>query len=77
MSSLNQWIEKNYNDLVKKYAGHWVLIKDQRVIFADRSFKLVYERAEKLNLKPDECKIEFIDSGDAVFYEITVHSAKI
>ena len=70
MTTLQQWIAANYDELVKDFAGHWVLIKDERVIFSDKSFRVVYNQAEKLQLKTEECIIEFIDSGDAVFYEV-------
>ena len=76
MSSLQQWIEVNYNDLVKNYAGHWVLIRANQVIFSDKSFEIVYKQAEKLQLSQNECVIEFIDSGDTVFYEITIFDTK-
>ena len=72
MSSTQEWLEGHYNELVKEYGGQWVLIKDRSIVFADRNFKLVHSRMKNLNLKPNECKIEYIDSGDAVFYDITL-----
>ena len=76
MSSLQTWVKNHYNSLVTQYAGHWVLIKDNQVIFSDKRFDVVYDQAEALELQPAECLIEFIDSGDAVFYEISLFNPK-
>ena len=70
MTLTDQWVNENYNDLVKNYAGHWVLIKENEVVFADKNFEIVYLKAQELELSVDECVIRRIDSGDAVFYDI-------
>lgn len=67
----NNWLIDRYDDLVAKYAGRWVLIRNNKVIFADKSFNVVYEKSEEICTKPDECLIELVDSGDAAIYGIT------
>ena len=69
MQSTSDWVNSHYDDLVKSYSGHWILIAENRIIFADRSFNLVYKKAIDMKLKPNECVIEYIDPADAVFYE--------
>ncbi len=69
MTSEDQWTSQHYNELIEEYAGRWVLIKNNEVIFADRQFEVVYNRSKELCLKTKECVIRRIDSGDAVIYE--------
>ena len=68
MTSEDQWTSQHYNELIEEYAGRWVLIKNNEVIFADRQFEVVYNKSKTLCLTPKECIIRRIDSGDAVFY---------
>lgn len=72
MSSSDKWLQDNYDELVSKYAGHWVLIKGNDVLFADKSFELVYEKSKELCESKRDCIIEMIDSGDAVLYDTTL-----
>lgn len=72
MISSDKWLQDNYNELVSKYAGRWVLIKSNEVIFADKSFELVYEKSKELCESNRDCIIEMIDSGDAVLYDTTL-----
>ncbi len=67
MSTEEEWTSQNYDDLVKEYAGRWVLIKNNCVIFADKQFELVYNKAEEVCSSPDECVIRRIDSGDRIY----------
>lgn len=69
MTSEDQWTSQHYNELIEEYAGRWVLIKNNEVIFADRQFEVVYNRSKELCLKTKECVIRRIDAGDAVLYE--------
>ena len=69
MSSTVRWVSEQYDTLVLKYAKHWVLIKDSKVLFSDRRFDVVQKRAQELCGPSDDCVIEYIDSGDAAFYD--------
>ena len=73
MTTTNENVE-SYDNLVLKYAGQWILINKNKVIFADKNFEIVMNKADKLKLNPNESEIEFIDSGDAVFYEIRIQN---
>lgn len=75
MSSSDKWLQENYDDLVSKYAGNWVLIKNKKVIFADKSFELVYKKSKELCDSNRNCIIEMVDSGEAVLYDITVSNS--
>ncbi len=72
MTTEEEWTSRHYNELIEKYAGKWVLIKDKTVIFADRQFELVYKKSKEVCSSPEECVIRRIDSGDAVFYGTTI-----
>ena len=56
------------NDQNLKYGGQWVLKKDNKIIFADKDFSIVMNKAMELQLDPDTSEIAFIDSGEAIFY---------
>ena len=60
--------DESYSELVEKYAGYWVLKKNNKVIFADKDFSIVMKKGDELNLSPEESEVAFIESGDAVFY---------
>ena len=49
-----------------------MLKKNNKIIFADKDFSIVMNKARELQLDPDISEIEFIDSGDAVFYAIRI-----
>ena len=72
----NNWLIDTYDDLVAKYAGRWVLIRNNKVVFADKSFKVVYEKSEEICSKLNECLIELVDSGDAALYGITIPNSE-
>lgn len=60
------------NDFISKYGGHWVLKKNNKILFVDRDFSVVRKKFKTLKPKTEECEIEFIETGDAVFYGIRV-----
>lgn len=72
MALTDEWVLAHYNELVEKYAGLWVLIQEDRVVFSDRRFDVVYERSKNLCTNNDDCVIRRIDSGDAAFYGIKI-----
>ena len=61
------WVHENYNQLVKDYGGRCVLIRNQKVVVADKSVQIVLEYAET-NFPDRDWEIRRIDSGEAVFY---------
>ena len=61
------WAHENYGKLVEEYGGLCVLIRDQKVVFADKNFDVVLEYAEK-NYSDGNWEIRRIDSGEAAFY---------
>lgn len=69
MSTIDMWLIDNYNEVMKKYSGKYVLIADNKIVFSDDSFDPVYDKFMELkNIK--ECKISLIDDGEASFYAI-------
>ena len=69
------WVHENYNRLVKEYGGRCVLIRDQQVVFADKSFEIVLDYAEKAF--PDrKWEMRRIDSGEATFYRVDVSNKR-
>jgi len=64
-------LNENYSSLVQEYGGCYVLIKQEEIIFADKSAKIVLDYA--LEHFPDRnWKIVYIDSGEAAFYGISL-----
>ena len=59
--------DDSYSKLIEKYAGYWVLKKNNKVIFADKDFSIVMKKGDELGLSPDESEVLFIETGDAVF----------
>ena len=70
-----KFLEDNYNELVKDYGGKVVLIRDKKVVFADKSSKLVLQFA-KDNFTDKNWIITRIDSGEAALYGFTIPSKK-
>lgn len=65
------WLYDNYENLVEEYGGSCVLIRDNKVIFADINSKIVLEYA--LKHYPDrKWEIARIDSGEAAFYDLRI-----
>ena len=59
--------QNQYQDLVDRYPGLYVLIREEAVVFSDRSANVVLNYAEKTF--PDrKWIIRKIDNGDLVFY---------
>ena len=69
------WVHENYNQLVKDYGGRCVLIRDQQVVFADKSFRIVLEYAEK-KFSDRNWEIRRIDSGEAIFYRVEISNKR-
>lgn len=61
------WIHDKYDQLVKDYAGKYILFDEKEVLFADESFTVVYEQYKKLRTKK-ECKMTLVDEGEATLY---------
>ena len=63
------WVHQQYNELVKKYGGRCILVREQQVVFSDISFDTVFDYAEKTY--PDgNWEIRRIDDGEAAIYYI-------
>ena len=60
-----------YADLVTKYAGRWVVLVKNKVIFVDKSFDLAFQRYLKVRDDPDS-KMTLIDDGEGSFYDLTI-----
>jgi len=61
--------DENYGRLVQEYGGCYILIRQEKILFADKSAKIVLDYA--LKRFPDrKWKIVYVDSGEAVFYGI-------
>ena len=60
--------DDSYSKLIEKYAGYWVLKKNNKVIFADKDFSIVMKKGDELGLSSEESEVLFIETGDAVFY---------
>lgn len=61
------YLEDNYNDLIQKYGGKIVLIRGNKVVFSDKSTKIVVEFATN-HFKDKKYLITRIDEGDAALY---------
>ena len=70
MSSLS-WIYEKYNDLVRDYSGKYILYDSKEILFADESFKVVYEKYKKIRESKD-CKMILVDEGEATLYGIRI-----
>ncbi len=58
--------DENYGKLVQEYGGCYVLIKQEKIVFADKTAKIVLAYA--LKRFPDrKWKIVYIDSGEGAF----------
>jgi hypothetical protein len=66
-----QWVHKNLPELVQKYGGKWVIVLNQKVVFADIAFDVVLHYGLK-KLKGQNYVLEWIDSGDAIIYAFKV-----
>jgi len=55
------------NTLVKQYSGLFILIRNGKIIFSDKSSKIVLQYA-KNNFKDTDWIIRKIDNGDLNFY---------
>lgn len=62
-----KWAFDHYEDLVMKYGGKYVLIRDQKVVFADVIFDQVWKHATR-HFPDNRWEIWWIESGEAVFY---------
>ena len=77
MLTEDKWVYEHYNELIAEYAGRWVLIKKNRVIFADKRFDIVYKKSKELCQTTEECTIRRIDSGDAALYALKVQDTRV
>lgn len=67
----SEWLEKHSSELQRDYGGYWILVKKNKVIFADKAFDLVYNKANEL-CEQAECVIDRIDPGDGIIYAIDI-----
>lgn len=71
MMSSSSWIYENYERLTKEYSGLCVLIRDQKVVFADKKTDVVLKYA--MEKYPDrDWGIARIDSGEAALYGLYI-----
>ncbi|MHA1264262.1 MAG: hypothetical protein ACTSRS_03425 [Candidatus Helarchaeota archaeon] len=63
--------DENYRKLVEKYGGCYILIRQEKVLFADKSANIVLDYALK-HFPDRKWKIIFVDSGEAAFYGISL-----
>ena len=69
------WLEDNQKMLQQDYGGLWILVHQDKVIFADKNFEVVYKKGEELF--PDgDCVIDKIETGDGVIYGIAIQDAE-
>jgi hypothetical protein len=64
-------LDENYGKLVQEYGGCYVLIRQEKILFADISAKIVLDYALK-RFADRKWKIVYIDSGEAAFYGISL-----
>lgn len=65
--SSSMWVVQNYAELQAKYAGKWILIVEDSVIFADNDFNRVFKEYKQIRGKK-VCEMILIDNGEAAFY---------
>ena len=65
MLTIDKWLIDNYNDVMKDYAGKYVLIANNKIEYSHEDFEPVYERYMELK-KTKDCKISLIDDGNAI-----------
>lgn len=61
-----EWFFEHYADIAEEYAGHWVAVRDQRVVayYDSGEKRWVPVDAEELTVDPDEdCLTFFIERG--------------
>lgn len=73
--SNQEFLEKNYDSLVKEYGGKIVLIRENSVIFSDSLTKTVLKYA-KSNFSDKNWLITRIDSGEAALYGSAISNKK-
>ncbi len=64
----SSWVIQNYSDLQAIYAGKWIVVANDRVVFADVKFERAYEKYREFK-STQLCEILLVDSGDASFYK--------
>jgi len=62
-----EFLDKNYDTLVKEYGGKIVLIRDNSVVFADILTRTVLKYAKE-KYPDNKWLITLIDSGEAAFF---------
>ena len=75
MPESSSFLYSHYDQLVEEYGGLYILIRQNEVVFADKSAKIVFQFALK-HFSDRQWEIAFIDSGDAAFYEIGIPNQK-
>lgn len=63
------WFADNYRVLQQQYAGQWILIVNQKVVFANPHFEPVYNEYKKCKENAIiACEVVLIDNGEANLY---------
>ena len=60
--SSSQWVQDHYEELVRDYSGYCVLVRDNKVVFSDKSYETVLDYAEK-NFIDGQWAIKRIENG--------------
>jgi len=56
----NEFINENYDELIKKFSNKFIAVKDQKVIASGKDFEKVIEQIKKKGLDPSLAIIRFI-----------------
>ena len=67
------WICQDYDALMQKYGGKYVLFTVNEIVFADETFETVYVKYNALKEKT-ACRIALIEDGEASFYAFEITS---
>ncbi len=61
-SMSRQYVEANKDELVKKYAEHWIAVYDARIVVYNKSLKALMHQVEEAGVDVKEALIEYISS---------------
>ncbi len=66
-----QWVDKNYADLHRKYAGKYIVVKNNKVIIVADDFETADARAKEM-LGSAEYTVERIEIGGLFAYSFEI-----
>jgi len=64
------WVTKNYETLQNSYPGHFIVVKNGKVIAAARSFDQAEKQAKKVLPKDEPFIVQRIETGDLFAYDL-------